>query len=148
MANIFNNNSGAKAFKVVSEPKEAGEYILNKKARSTYCLNNNKKCTNVPVGSQGNFLLFNQSNRMRLPCFNTIDKNQLYNNLYTKLDLSGVPVILDFSGNQVPTSIDTNSIPYLRYDIDPSGNLFGNTTYVYLFTNVVDLFTSYLLEWN
>ena len=43
------------------------------------------------------------------------------------MDLSGnIPVIQDASGN-VPTTITTTAIPYLRYNIDPSGNLFGNT---------------------
>jgi hypothetical protein len=46
--------------------------------------------------------------------------------LVTKLNLSGVPVIIDVSGNY-PTNLDVTSIPYLDYTIDPSGNLFGNT---------------------
>ena len=104
MAHSFKTSSGKKAFLMVSEPQAAGEYILNKK----------NKCTNI-------------KNKIK-NCYDSIDRTQLYINLYTKLDLSGVPVILDFSGNQVPSTIDLTSIPYLRYDIDPSGNLFGNTT--------------------
>jgi len=41
--------------------------------------------------------------------------------------LKDVPVIEDFSGNIVPSTINIISNPYLRYNIDPSGNLFGNT---------------------
>ena len=47
--------------------------------------------------------------------------------MITKLDLKDVPVIEDFSGNVVPSTINTVVNPYLRYNIDPSGNLFGNT---------------------
>ena len=44
------------------------------------------------------------------------------------MDLSGnIPVIEDLSGNQVPSTINTDVIPYLEYNVDPSGNLFGNT---------------------
>jgi len=138
MAHSFKSSSGKHTFLMVSEPQEAGEYILNKKAKYTYCKNNINKISNklsycnihnvnVKVGSESNLLLFNKLNRLVCPCYNSIDKTQLYINLYTKLDLSGVPVILDFSGNQVPSTIELTTIPYLRYDIDPSGNLFGNT---------------------
>jgi glycogen synthase len=48
-------------------------------------------------------------------------------NLITKLDLKGVPVIANFVTNLVPTTIENDAIPYLDYNIDPSGNLFGNT---------------------
>ena len=139
MTHSFKTSSGKNAFKMISESQEASEYILNKKAKYTYCKNNINKIinkftycnihnVNVKVGSQGNLLLFNKLNRLVCPCYDSIDRTQLYINLYTKLDLSGVPVILDFSGNQVPSTIDGTSVPYLRYDIDPSGNLFGNTT--------------------
>ena len=128
MAHSFKTNSGKASFGVFSEPLEASEYIYNKKARATYCAPNN--CTpKVRVGAESNLLLFNRSKRLAFyPCKNAINKANLYINLITKMDLTSVPVILDFSGNQVPSTIDLTSIPYLRYDIDPSGNLFGNTT--------------------
>ena len=51
MAHSFKTNSGKKAFGVFNEPQDAGEYIHNKKAKSTYCFANG--CTtNVKVGSQ------------------------------------------------------------------------------------------------
>ena len=62
------------------------------------------------------------------PCLNSIEKANLNINLITKLNLTGVPVIQDFSGNKIcPTTITTTTTPYLQYNIDPSGNLFGNT---------------------
>lgn len=136
MAYSFNTNSGKTAFGVFKEPQNAGEYIHNKKAKTSYCFATG--CTtNIKVGSQSNKLLFGLANKLiAYPCTNSIDKTELYINLITKLDLKDVPVIADFSGNVVPTAINTSTVPpYLTYNIDPSGNLFGNT--VCGFTNYV-----------
>ena len=137
MANSLKGSSGKKAFGVFSESQNAGDYILNKKARATYCVAN--KCVpSVKVGTQSNLLLFNTANKLSLyPCKNTINRANLYINLITKLDLSGnIPVIEDFYSKEVPSTIDTDVIPYLVYNIDPSGNLFGNTTCgAYNYTN-------------
>ena len=128
MAHSFKTNSGKASFGVFSEPLEASEYIYNKKARATYCAPNN--CTpKVRVGAESNLLLFNRSKRLAFyPCKNAINKANLCINLITKMDLTSVPVILDFSGNQTPCPITNDAVPYLDYNIDPSGNLFGNTT--------------------
>ena len=128
MAHSFKINTGKNTFGVFSEPLDAGDYTYNKKARSIYCVSNN--CVpSIKVGSQSNMLLFNRSNRLNIyQCKNSINRANLYINLLTKLDLSGnIPVIEDFSGNQVPSTINTNTTPYLEYNIDPSGALFGNT---------------------
>ena len=126
--NSFKNSSGNKVFAVFLEPQDAGEYIYNKKARATYCVANN--CVpRVKVGSESNLLLFNRSNKLSFyPCKNAIDKTQLYINLITHLDLSGVPVIQNFQTGAIPSTISTASgiVPYLDYNIDPSGSLFGN----------------------
>jgi len=134
MARSFNSSSAKNTFGVFSEPQEAGDYIYNKKARASYCVANN--CIPaVKVGSQGNLLLFNRSNKLSVyPCKNIINKSDLNINLITKLNLSGVPVIENMTNQNVPTSIvPTNvanassiSYPYLTYNVDPSGNLFGN----------------------
>jgi hypothetical protein len=129
MARPFKNSSSAnKAFGVFSEPQDAGEYIYNKKTTATYC--NANICTpSLTVGSESNYLLFKRANKTRVyPCLNSIDKANLNINLITKLDLTGVPVIQDFSNNQIcPSTITTTTTPYLQYNIDPSSNLFGNT---------------------
>lgn len=129
MARPFTNSSSAnKAFGVFLRPQNAGDYIYNKKVKSTYC--NANICTpSLTVGSESNYLLFKRANKLRVyPCLNSINKANLNINLITKLDLTGVPVIQDFSGNTVPSTINnTTAIPYLDYNIDPSGNLFGNT---------------------
>ena len=55
----------------------------------------------------------------------------MYSNLYTKLDLSvlreNTPIISDLNGGTYPVTIDTTVQPYLKYNIDPSGNLFGDS---------------------
>jgi len=128
MANPFiSSNSGKKAFGVFTEPLYAGDYIYNKKMKATFCVSNNY-ASNVKVGSQGNFLLYKRANKLGFyPCVNTSYKTNLNMNLITKLDLANVPVIQNFTTNDIPTTIVLTSIPYLEYNIDPSGNLFGNT---------------------
>ena len=133
MAHSFKTNSGYRTFGVFSEPLDAGHYIYNKKARASFCVANNCKPA-VKVGTQSNMLLFNMSNRLSVfPCQNVIDKANLNINLITQIDLSGVPVIQDLSNSDVPTSIIPTTManasinyPYLTYNIDPCGNLFGN----------------------
>jgi len=131
MARPFKNSSSAnKAFGVFSEPQEAGEYIHNKKTIASYCKANICTPPSLKVGSESNYLLFKRANKLSVyPCLNSIDKANLNINLITKLDLSGnIPVIQDFSNNQIcPSTITTTTTPYLQYNIDPSGNLFGNT---------------------
>ncbi len=127
MAHSFKTTSGSKAFGGFNKQLDAGEYIHKKKAKIACCFLN--KCnTNVKVGSQSNKLLLEQSTSLCVrPCVNYIDKTDLYINLITKCDLKDVPVILDVSGSVCPTSINQETLPYVQYNIDPSGNLFGNT---------------------
>ena len=125
MANPFTSSSSVKnTFGVFLEPLDAGEYIKNKKAKATFC-NTNRCVPNRKVGSQGNFLLYKKSANLNIK--NDINTANLNINLITKLDLANVPVIQDFSGNVVPTTITLESVPYMEYNIDPCGNLFGNT---------------------
>jgi hypothetical protein len=126
MRHSFKSNPGKRSFGVFAEPLDASEYIYNKKARASFCIANNCPPRNK-VGSESNLLLFKRSNRLQLyPCKNKINKANLNINLITKLDLESVPVIEDMSGN-VPSTITSTAIPFLDYNIDPSGNLFGNT---------------------
>ena len=135
MARPFNNQflgskSANKCFGQFLESQNAGDYILNKSAKTTYCIPN--KCTqSFKVGSQNNYLMYKNSNRLTFPsnCLSSINKSNLNINLITKLDLKDIPVIADFSGNKIPSSIvDSNLIiPYLEYNVDPRGLLFGNT---------------------
>ena len=134
MSRPFKSYSGKSAFGQLNEPLDGGEYILNKKAKSTYCSPN--IChPNTNIGSQSNLLMLKKANTLKFnPFLSNFDKANLYINLYTKLDLEGVCTISDLSGN-CPVAI-TTTVPYInptvpnfdKYVIDPSGNLFGNTT--------------------
>jgi hypothetical protein len=133
MANSFKNTSGKNTFGVFYESQDASEYIYNKKAKAMYCVPNN--CTpSVNFGSERDHLLYNRSNRLTFsPCLNSINSSNLCTNLITKMDLKNVPIVQNFypQGNDpsVPSTIINSSsvIPYLDYNIDPCGNLFGNT---------------------
>jgi hypothetical protein len=123
MTHPFKNISGNSAFGSLIKPLDAGYYIYNKKAKATYCVTNS--CTpSTKIGSESNLLLYKRSNVINyFPCKYIINKANLEINLITKLNLAEVPVIANSSGN-VPTTITSGN---LNYNIDPSGNLFGNT---------------------
>jgi hypothetical protein len=104
MARPFSNSSSAnKAFGVFLESKDAGDYIHKKKLKSAY-------------------------NILDCPYQNAINNGNLNINLISKLDLRNVPVIQNFCSGDAPTTITACSVPFMDYNIDPSGNLFGNTT--------------------
>ena len=122
----FKPYMGKNTFGVLKESQDAGQYILNKTASTSFCIPN--VC--VPsrtVASQSSRLILRSANKIYFSrCQDPYNTANLNINLVTVLDLSGVPVIIDVSGNY-PTNLDVTSIPYLDYTIDPSGNLFGNT---------------------
>jgi hypothetical protein len=128
MSRPFAKYPAKPTFGEINEPLEAGEYIQNKKSKYSFCTPN--IChPNKNVYSQSNFMTLKRANNLVLnPYVNSFNTSELYSNLYSELDLSGnVPVISDLSGNTYPTYISTTVTPYLTYNIDPSGNLFGNT---------------------
>jgi len=136
MAHSFNNNfnstnSANNAFGVFLESQDAGDYILNKKAKTTFCIPNACVPRVSNGGTQSDYLMFNTSNRLQIyPCQNIINKSNLNINLITKLDLDGVEVIQDFSNNSpcpVNSQVKGRTFYFNQYNIDPSGNLFGNT---------------------
>ena len=126
MSRPFAKNNGKTTFAQFKEPLNAGNYISNKKTKYTFCKPDYCQ-QNKNLYSQSNYLLLKKANEL---VNNSCDINhtQLYVNLITKLDLSGNAIVVtDLSGNGYPVKIDTTVQPYLKYNIDPSGNLFGNT---------------------
>jgi hypothetical protein len=136
MAHSFKTNLGKSAFGVYKESLDANEYITNKTAQTTFCYPN--VCTpSRTVNTQGNLLSLWRSNKLTFykngyARFNKLNLNM---NLITKLDLKYVPVV---QSNNTPFETPTNINfvdgstgvfvdPYLNYQIDPSGVLFGNT---------------------
>ena len=129
MAHSFNNYSAKPAFGSNKEANDAGDYILKKKARATFC----KSSTCPPrynFNTQGDLNLLRTAKYLdSVKCKLPFGKNNLNINLVTKLDLTDVCVIADASNNECSSSIVYDEIPnfYNYYIIDPSGNLFGNT---------------------
>ena len=125
MSRPFAKYSAKPAFKQIKEPLTAGDYLLNKKTKYSFCKPD--YChPNKNLYSQSNYLLLRKANALAYHQCNTIDKTQLYINHYTKLNLNEVPVISQLSDNSSPVEINTSVVPYLTYNIDPSGILFGN----------------------
>ena len=131
MPRSFNNFSAKSAFGVNKESNGSGDYILKKKARAIYCTS--YSCPpRYNLNTQGDLNLLRTAkyidrNNNRL----SFNKNNLNINLITKLDLTNVCVIEDASGNVCANDgIIYVEIPnfYNRYIIDPSGQLFGNTS--------------------
>lgn len=130
MSRAFASYPAKPTFAQVNEPLDAGEYILNKKTKYSFC-NPNICHPNKNVNSSSNLLLLRTANSLAFYPNSRFDKTQLYINLYSQLDLSDLdgntPVISDLSGNTFPVDIDTSVTPYLKYNTDASGVLFGNT---------------------
>jgi len=114
----------SRTFATLFENKSAGDYIIAKKTNTVTC--SYSKCSvNNKFNSQQNKITCKRSTNPTISL--RADSKQLYINLLTKINLSNVSVIEDFSGNVVPSTIDANiNEPYLRYNIDPNGSLFGN----------------------
>ena len=119
---------GNKAFGSLNTSISAGNFIYTKKIQYKYC--NPSRC--VKVKNYTDLYALNASYRIKYTNYqNTIksQKNNLVSGLYTELDLKDVDVISDLKTNVSPTSITMGCslFPYLVYNIDPSGKLFGNT---------------------
>ena len=130
MAHAFRTTSGIKTFGVFKEPNTAGDYILNKKAKTTFCSANICRPSKT-VNTQGNLILLNTSNRLKYySCKNDFNKANLNINLLTKLDVKDINVIQNINPPyNTPVNINgSNTSPYLSYLIDPTGVLFGNST--------------------
>ena len=126
MSRPFAKNNGKSTFAQFKEPINASQYTLIKKTKYTFCKPD--YChPNKNLYSQSNYMLLKQANNLATnDC--DINHTQLYMNLITKLDLSENAIVAtDLSGGSYPVKIDTTVEPYLKYNIDPSGNLFGNT---------------------
>jgi hypothetical protein len=121
MSRTFQNTASNKTFGQFKEPDDCGYYILNKKAKATFCSAN--VCTpSASVNTQGNYLLLKNSNALKYyNCMNSFNKANLNINLLTSLNLEDVDVVENVV-NKTP-----GIGPYLNYIIDPIGELFGNT---------------------
>ena len=135
---FFPTYQGRPTFGENKPVQNGGDYILNKKAKNTYCNISLCKPANNVV-NQSDLLLLKKSNYLYNKCGSyNFNKTNLNINLFTKLDLTDVKVIANFKTGQSPTKIiplmsSTSTYlaanPYfILYKIDPCGVLFGNTT--------------------
>jgi len=130
MSRPFTHYTAKPAFKQVNEPLDASEYIKQKKTQFSFCAPN--IChPNKNINTFEKYYALRAANVLKFyPCNDFFNKSELYSGLYTKLDLrdlsGNTPVISNLTGS-FPVNIDTSSIaPFLEYNVDPSGNLFGN----------------------
>ena len=135
---FFPTIPGKGAFGDTKPTLNGGDYILNKKAKQTYCNISLCRPGNIVV-KQSDLLLLRKSNYLYKKCNSyNFNKTNLNINLYTKLDLTGVNVISNFKTGLSPTPIipliPANATflsqnPYFTlYNTDPCGELFGNST--------------------
>ena len=127
-SNLFNMYKAKPTFAERKEPGDASEYIANKKTKYTFC-NPNVCHPNKNIYSQGNLMMLRRANKLAFyPCVNEFDKTQLYLNLFTTLQLESDTKVLEYYSTSTPNYIEPNVLdPYNYYNIDPSGELFGNT---------------------
>ena len=133
MSFAFKTPPAKPAFGEFREPLDAGEYILKKKALTTFC--NSAQCTKgPPVSSQGEMLLLNEAKLQKANNYTQFNKYNLNSNLITTLDLSGCctvqsnPMLPDVPRCSISIPPPNSSEPfYINYTIDPNGCLFGQT---------------------
>ena len=127
MSRAFSGNNGNSAFGKAQGSLNVSDYISSKKAK--YINYPNRSCnSNRNVFSQSNQILQKKVSIMKYNPFVNFNKSNLYINLYTKLDLTDVcPIYSDLSGCNTDIN-GTTPLDIYEYEIDTSGNLFGNTT--------------------
>jgi len=127
MSGPFAGNNGKTTFAQFKKSSDSSEHTLLKKIKYSFCTPDYCR-PNKNMYSQNNYMLLKKANHIKYNPCDYINHTQLYVNLITKLDLSdNAVVVTDLSGNFYPVEINTTVEPYLNYNIDPSGNLFGNT---------------------
>ena len=144
----------SRTFGTVKSIKDSSTYIINKKAKSIFCIGSNCLPAYTSTANQSCYDLLNTAKLLSKPV--KPNYNNLGINLITALNLTGVDVIVDNATGASPTVIDvptgathaefiaspadpthfiethltavyTDDYRYTMYTIDPSGNLFGNT---------------------
>jgi len=134
MAYTFNTPPAKPSFGVFNESLQAGEYILNKKATTTFC-NSNIQPKSPIVQTQGQYLLLNQAKILNNFCSITpFNKSNLNMNLVSIFNTqhccnvesnktASTPAICPVN---IPYNPSSTTPFYQLYTIDPNGCLFGN----------------------
>lgn len=116
---------GSKTFGQFNGGTNAGSYIDLNSVRSQSCpLHCHRVGSYAQLNALRNAARYTYNGKM-----DTLQshKNALVSGLNTKLDLIDVSTISNLRTNESPTFISRTAIPYLNYNIDPNGSLFGNS---------------------
>ena len=117
-------NIAKQAFEIPNKGGTSGDYLTNKKSRLLYC-NRAGICNNKGVKSYAEKRLIDNGRMLDSPI--EAITYDLYSNLQTHLNYSGVKIITDVSNNDT-TCIDGSLLPfYDSYRIDVDGSMFGKT---------------------
>ena len=134
MAYAFKTPPANPTFGVFNESLQAGEYILNKKATTTFC-DSNVKPKGPVVQTQGQYLLLNQAKTLNNYCsiipFNTSNLNMNLVSIFNTKDCCNVESNKTVSSPpicpvHIPYNPNSTTPFYQIYTIDPNGCLFGN----------------------
>jgi len=131
MAYAFKTPPAKPTFGVFNESLQAGEYILNKKAKTTFC-DSNVQPKGPTVQTQGQYLLLNQAKTLNNFCSITpFNKSNLNMNLVSIFNTKDCCNVENVSSTPIcPVNIPYNpssTTPFYQlYTIDPNGCLFGN----------------------
>lgn len=128
MSHSFKSYPAKPCFAQFKEPTNSSDYITQKKIQNLFksfhtipCYSKCKKPTN-----SSDYII---QKKIQYSFYhpNEINKNQLYINVITKLQLNNdIPVIIDNTNGISPSLINLTQNPTTRYTIDPDGILFGN----------------------
>lgn len=126
MSNQYNYTAAKNTFGNFSNNYSSSNYIQNISTKNQTC--KQIDCLSFKrTQSQNQYLKLKNAKIQRNNKFFTFNKANLNMNLVNRLNLENVCVIKNNTGT-CPTDISLNSIPFLTYNIDPSGQLFGNST--------------------
>ena len=114
------------AFKKIKESNYASDYIYNKKSIITYC-NEKKNFACKKSWNQGNYLLYNNGRTRADQCLYAGNTSELYSNLFTKENLTGVCTVEDIQYKTCSPKLSNADPFYDTYNIDPNGELFGRS---------------------
>jgi hypothetical protein len=146
MSRLFQPIPAKPTFGVLHSNTYASDYIKNKRAKIVFC-NELKSPYCKKLMTQNEFLNFKRIDA-HYASKSLYNKSNLINGLYTKEKLENIDTLCRIEGNMCvnPTTIDPLNVPfYSFYNIDPKGELFGNTpcginNYTnYMVSNLCDL---------
>jgi hypothetical protein len=122
----FAYNSANATFSNPNQSCDASYYINQKKIKYSFC-NPNICHPNKNINTQSNLLNLKKANALAFYPYSNFEKNELYSNLYSSLQLNNDVLTISNLDGESPVNINSTTQVY-DYVIDTSGQLFGNNT--------------------